>query len=205
MKIAIIGAGNVGGALAHAWIQRGHKIFIGARDLNSKKVVQTLEWNEKIIALPIVEAVSMSDVVLVATPVSALVGLAKDFPDMQDKVIIDATNALWQKPEPYQNGVEVFKQLTNTKDVVKCFNSTGFENMSNTDYNGVACDMFVAGDSEKGKQVAIQLAKDAGFEECYDFGGDGQVALLEQFALAWINLAIIQQNGRNIAFKLLKR
>lgn len=49
------------------------------------------------------------------------------------------------------------------------------------------------------------LAKDAGFAECYDFGGRDKVELLEQFALAWINLAIFQGKGRNIGFKLLHR
>ena len=65
--------------------------------------------------------------------------------------------------------------------------------------------MFVAGNSDKGKAMTIQLAKDAGFGECYDFGGDDKVALLEQFALSWINLAIMQGHGRGIAFKVVKR
>ena len=55
------------------------------------------------------------------------------------------------------------------------------------------------------KQIASQLSKEAGFSECYDFGGDDKVELLEQFAFSWINLAIIQKHGRNIAFKVLKR
>jgi 8-hydroxy-5-deazaflavin:NADPH oxidoreductase len=55
------------------------------------------------------------------------------------------------------------------------------------------------------KTIATQLALDAGFATCIDFGGDDKVALLEQFALCWINLAMMQGMGRNIAFKLLKR
>ena len=37
MKIAIIGAGNVGGALGTNWAQKGHDIFFGVRDPNSEK------------------------------------------------------------------------------------------------------------------------------------------------------------------------
>lgn len=66
-------------------------------------------------------------------------------------------------------------------------------------------DLFVAGDSERGKQTAIQLAKDAGFGECYDIGGNQQFALMEQFAWFWINIAMFQGQGREIGFKLLKR
>lgn len=64
-------------------------------------------------------------------------------------------------------------------------------------YNGQNIDMFVAGDSVKGKEIAIQLS--------IDLGGDEKIDLLEQFAMAWINLATIQKHGRDIAFKVLKR
>lgn len=72
-------------------------------------------------------------------------------------------------------------------------------------YHGEGIDMFCAGNSRKAKEIATQLAKEIGFSECYDFGGDDKVELLEQFALCWINLAIIQKHGRDIAFKLIKR
>ena len=37
MKIAIIGAGNVGGALGANWARKGHDIIFGARDPKSEK------------------------------------------------------------------------------------------------------------------------------------------------------------------------
>jgi len=77
--------------------------------------------------------------------------------------------------------------------------------MANPKYGNTSLDMFMAGDSIKGKQVASRLARDAGFAECYDFGGDDKVALLEQFTLVWINLAIFQKQGRNIAFKVIRK
>lgn len=63
----------------------------------------------------------------------------------------------------------------------------------------------MCGDSSKAKAVARQLALDAGFAACYDTGGNDRFALLEQFAFFWINLAMFQGQGREIAFKLLKR
>ena len=53
--------------------------------------------------------------------------------------------------------------------------------------------------------MAIQLAKDAGFAACYDIGGNDKFGLIEQFAFFWINLAMMQGQGREIGFKLLKR
>ncbi len=77
--------------------------------------------------------------------------------------------------------------------------------MLNPVYEGVSIDLFMAVDSEKAKAIAIRLALDAGFAACIDFGKSDKVELLEKFALSWINLAIMQGHGRNIAFKLLKR
>ncbi|MEL6846331.1 MAG: hypothetical protein AAFP02_24245 [Bacteroidota bacterium] len=63
----------------------------------------------------------------------------------------------------------------------------------------------MAGDSAKAKSIATQLSTDVGFAHCYDFGGSDKVELLEQFALSWINLAIMQGMGRGIGCKLLRR
>jgi hypothetical protein len=43
------------------------------------------------------------------------------------------------------------------------------------------------------------------FAECYDLGGDERFPLLESLAAIWIDLAMVQGQGREIAFKLLKR
>jgi hypothetical protein len=105
----------------------------------------------------------------------------------------------------YANTTDAVLTHTNTKDVVKCFNTTGFNNMQNPVYGDTTIDMFVAEDSTKGKEIAIKLAKDAGFAECYDIGGNDKFELMEQFARFWINLAMFQGLGRDIGFKLLRR
>lgn len=203
MKIAIIGHGNVGGALAKHWAKAGHQIIIGARNVNDNKV-QQLAQLENFSATDISGAAQAAEVILVATPAHIAVDLAKQLGKLPGKVIIDATNAVRQKPEPYKTAFQALQDITGA-ELAKCFNTTGFENMKNPVYHGEGIDLFVAGSSAKAREVAMQLAKDAGFGACYDFGGDDRVELLEQFALAWINLAIFQGHGRDIAFKVLKR
>jgi predicted dinucleotide-binding enzyme len=144
-------------------------------------------------------------VVLIAAVPQAAKEIAAQLGDMSNKVIIDAMNSVRVKPEPFSNTTEALMNLTNCKDIVKCFNTTGAENMSNPIYHGRGIDLFYAGDSEKAKKVAEQLAKDIGFENVYNFGGSDKFNLLEQFALSWINLAMMQGYGRNMAFKVLKR
>jgi predicted dinucleotide-binding enzyme len=78
--------------------------------------------------------------------------------------------------------------------------------MLNPDYPGFGgIDMFCAGNDKGAKAIATKLAKDIGFSECWDFGGDDKVELLEKLALSWINLAIMQGHGRGIAFKVIRR
>ena len=101
--------------------------------------------------------------------------------------------------------MEALMKMTTCKDIVKCFNTTGAENMANPVYRGTGIDMFYAGDSVLAKKTAALLAKDLGFENVYDFGGSDQFNLLEQFALSWINLAMMQGYGRGIGFKVMKR
>ena len=124
---------------------------------------------------------------------------------VSEKVIIDAMNTLGPKPEPYTISTEALRAWTHSPHVVKCFNTTGFENMAAPRYGDTGLDMFMAGNSQKCKAIARQLALDIGFDACYDFGGDDKVSLLESFALAWINLAIFQKQGRDFGFKLLQR
>lgn len=204
MNIAIIGSGNVGGALAQQWIKAGHTVLIGAKfPLSDKNIALATKIGEDRFA-NIPSAVKQCDVILIATPPTAVFDLIEQMGDLSGKVIIDATNAVRQKPEPYPTAYHALADKTKA-EVVKCFNTTGFENMSDPRYGDTSIDMFMAGSSEKAKSVARQLALDAGFSDCWDFGGEDKVALLEQFALSWINLAIMQGHGRGIAFKVLRR
>lgn len=203
MNIAIIGTGNIGGALATQWSKKGHEILLGVRDQNRFKG-QDLLKNANTKAYSVTEAVRLANVILIATPPLAIFEILFQMGENNGKIINDATNIVRQSPEPYPTVFHAIADKTRG-EVVKCFNTTGFENILNPVYQGVALDMFMAGDSESAKTVAFLLALDAGFRDCIDFGRSDKVELLEKFALAWVNLAIIQGQGRNIAFKVLRR
>lgn len=205
MKIAIIGTGNVGGALATKWAKAGHEINLGVQDLSNFKGKELLT-NPNTNSFPISEAVQKSEVILIATPAPAAVEVAKSLGDTTGKIIIDSMNIVMGRgPAGFKTTAEAILAYTQTRDVVKCFNTTGFNNLQNPKYGEIALDMFVAGDSKIGKEIAKQLAKDAGFADCYDVGANDKFELMEQFAWFWINLAMVQGQGREIGFKLLKR
>lgn len=205
MKIAIIGTGNVGGALATKWAHAGHEIFLGVRDVSNFKGTDLLQ-NPNTSLHTVQEAVAQSEVILMATPAITAIETTKSLGDTLGKVIIDAANIVNERgPRGFNSVTDAIIAYTATDDVVKCFNTTGYNNMKDTAYGDQVLDMFVAGDSPHGKLVAIELAHDAEFGACYDIGGNDKFDLMEQFARFWINLALNQGHGRDIGFKVLKR
>ncbi|HMK80860.1 MAG TPA: NAD(P)-binding domain-containing protein, partial [Xanthobacteraceae bacterium] len=63
MKIAVIGAGNVGGALGTAWAKAGHAIAFGVRDVN-KPELKSLCAQIGAAAAPSPDAARQGDVVV---------------------------------------------------------------------------------------------------------------------------------------------
>jgi 8-hydroxy-5-deazaflavin:NADPH oxidoreductase len=205
MNIAIIGAGNLGGTLALAFRRAGHSVLFGVRNAEKEfkgreaAIANAIGWEN----IPV--AVEKSDIVVISVPAQFAHEVARELGDLSNKVVIDTMNAVLQKPGGYSNTGDAILHNSNVKDLVKCFNSTGFENLADPDYGTIKLDMFMAGESVKAKGIATQLAKDIGFDTVYDFGGNDKFLLLEQFAFSWINLAILQKQGRDMAFKVIRR
>ncbi len=205
MNIAAVGTGNVGATLAISLSKAGHRVFPGVRSLKS------FSGMDKILAAGlepkrITEAVALSDIIILATPATAAADAARQLGDTTGKVIIDTMNIVGGRgPEGFENTASAVLEHTQTKDVVKCFNTTGYENMTDPQYAAGPIDMFTAGDSKRGKEIATRLARDIGFGKVYDLGGNDKFTLIEQLANVWIDLAIMQGYGRDMAFKIIRR
>lgn len=205
MVISVIGSGNVGSALALNLLKAGHQVLIGARFPLSQKSLSLATKIGEDRFTSVGFAVKQSDVIILTIPPDACHKVAEEMGPVNTKILIDASNSIRSTPEGFPTVYHAIKTLCKTEKIVKCFNSTGFENMLNPNYNGTGLDMFCAGNDKEAKNIATQLSKDMGFATCYDFGGDDKVQLLEELAKCWINLAIMQGHGRNLGIKLLKR
>jgi 8-hydroxy-5-deazaflavin:NADPH oxidoreductase len=205
MKIAIIGTGNVGGALAKR-LSENHTIYLGVRDTENFKGIELLKYSDNISAHSVIDAVKMAEVIIIAVPAQFAIETASILGDVSQKVIIDTMNSgVSHTLENFNNTSDALLAHCNATDIVKCFNTTGYENILNPIYHEQGIDMFTAGDSQKGVEIATQLAKETGFENVYHFGGNSTFHLIEQMAMCWINLAIVQKQGRNMAFKVIRR
>ena len=203
MQIAIIGSGNIGGALAAGLAKQKHHIILGARNTSSPDIEALTKSSKNITAATVADAVAQSDVIIIAVPLAAVPEVAKSLGNIKGKLVIETTNAFGKPLPKYINGTAAIKEITGNDDVVKCFNSIGAENLSNPKFGNFVADTFVAGNSKKAKGVAIKLVEDMGFGNCFDIGGDEALPILENIAQLWGKLAYSAQLGRRLAFKVL--
>src|SRR4051794_41096399 len=85
MEIAIIGAGNVGAALATAWKRAGHAILLGLRDVGkNSELIKTTGAR----ALSPVDAAQKAEVVVLALPYEAVEPAVADLGPLAGKVLI---------------------------------------------------------------------------------------------------------------------
>jgi hypothetical protein len=209
MKIGIIGTGNVGSALGKGWASKGHQILFGTRQPESEKVQKLLaEVGEGGTAVSIPDAIQQANIIVLATPWNVLAQVTQSVTDWQGKIVIDATNPIgpgFQLAVGHTtSAAEQLAAHLPGASVVKAFNTTGAENMVDPVYSGEPATMFICGDDADAKVTVTELAETLGFEVA-DVGGLDAARLIEPMALVWINLAIKQGLGRNIAFKLVRR
>lgn len=210
MKIAILGAGNVGGALGKGWAAKGHSIFYGVPEPQSEKVralLKSIGPNAR--AGSVKDAAASAEVVVLATPFPATRDAVAAAGNLSGKIVVDCTNPL--KPDLSgltvghdSSAAEQVAQWASGARVVKAFNTTGAGNMTNTHYGNAGITMCVAGDDASAKSAVLKLAQDLGFDPL-DAGPLSNARLLEPFAMLWIYLAVKQGLGPNIAFQLLRR
>jgi len=208
MKIAILGAGNVGGTLGKRWAANDHRVVYVSREPTSEKMQALLgETPGGTATAESQAACADADAILLATPWAAAPEALAAAGDLSGKVLMDATNPIGPGfalllPAVGSGGQEVARLAPGAR-VVKIFNSTGWGNMADPFYGGEATAMFLCGDADA-KTVAASLAEELGFATV-DVGGLDKAHLLEAVALTWINLAYSQGHGRDIAFRLMKR
>jgi len=212
MNIAIIGAGNVGGALGANWAKKGHDIIFGARDPKSEKTQALLQAiGAKARAASVAEAAASADVIVLSTPWPATEAAVRSMGDLKGKIILDATNPLTRGPDGIAleighaiSGGEKVQGWVAGASVYKTLNTTGFGNMANPVFKGVKSVMFVAGDDAANKPKVTNLVSELGFD-VIDAGPLRNARLLEAHAMLWIDLALARGQGRDFAFGVLRR
>lgn len=194
MKIAVIGAGKVGSAIARAARRSGHDVVITSA---SSATAQQAAHSLGVAAATSNEiAVATAEMVVLAVPFGAVADVAAGIREVAaGKIVIDATNPI----EPGhtglavtgRSGAEEVQDLLPQSAVVKAFNTVFASKQAEPVTDGMPLDGFYAGDDDTAKQAVADLLAGIGYRPV-DVGGLAAALALEH--MAFLNISL---NARN--------
>ncbi len=211
MKLAFIGIGQVGSALAGNLATLGHSVTIAARDPNSKSVTEAVQRFPTLAVADPEGAIAAAEVIFLATPFAAVEAALANGAAFANKVLVDCTNPvgpnLTHGLNSERSGGEFVQALVPQARVVKAFTIYGFENFENPAYPGygnLKPAMLIAGNDAAAKQTVAVLCQDLGWEPV-DTGPIAMSLHLEHMTLLWIKMARVQGQGAGFVWARLQR
>ena len=169
MRVAVLGNGNVGSALADSWREKGHEVSVSTRET-------------------VAETAAASDVIVLAVPATAATDVLGEAGALDGKILVDATNNLSGGPAGL-----VIAELSPGARYVKAFNAMVAPFMHDTPTSPPAS-LVYCGDDADAKATVAELIRDVGFEPV-DAGGADVTPLVEAFAQVIIGIAYRQGRG----------
>ena len=160
--IAIIGTGNVAGALGPEFAAQGHDIIYGSRE---------------------------PDIVVLAVPGVVAEEVAAGLGDLSGKIVLDPTNRLERRDDGYAHYVldtsnaELVQAAAPGSSVVKAFNTLNYRTMIEP---GGPVTIPLAGDDADAKARIAELVTGMGLEPV-DVGPLSAAKVLEGMLAIWVN------------------
>jgi 8-hydroxy-5-deazaflavin:NADPH oxidoreductase len=210
MKIAVLGTGMVGRALAAKLADVGHDVVVGTRDVDAT-LARTLpgpmghppyaEWQKdhaKVRLLPFAEAGAHGEIVANATSGDGSIAALEAAGDLAGKVIVDVAN-----PLDFSQGFPPTLSVCNTdslgEQIQKAFPGARVVKTLNTVNANVMVEpsrvpgehtVFVAGEDAAAKETVKTLLREFGWSDgsILDLGGIRAARGVEMYLPLWLSL-----------------
>lgn len=205
MRIAILGTGMVGRALAEGFVRSGHEVAMGTRDVSGtaardlpggQTMARWLEDNPTVALLPLARAAAQGDVVVNATngggTLEALTTAGAE--NLTGKVLIDVAN-----PLDFSSGFpptltikdtdslgELVQRTFPAARVVKALNTLTASLMTRPDLLPEPTTVFISGDDVEAKAVVAGLLAEFGWSDILDLGDLATARGTEMWLPLWI-------------------
>jgi 8-hydroxy-5-deazaflavin:NADPH oxidoreductase len=213
VKVAILGSGDVGKALAKGFLKHGYQVAIGSDHL--EKLAEFKRENPQMETATFEQAAQLGDIVVLCvkgTVAEKIVEKVKTY--ISGKTVIDATNPIADAPP--QNGVlkfftsleeslmERLQKIAPEAQFVKAFNSIGSELMINPHFrDNTKPTMFICGNNDAAKKNVHEILEKFGFE-IEDMGKAESARAIEPLCILWCIRGFLRNEWAH-AFKLLKK
>lgn len=203
MKIAILGAGNIGATLGKHWARVGHQVCFGVRDLANPDLKSLLDALAPAVSAAVApEAIAFGEVIVLAVPGGVVEGLVKEnAPRLAGKLVIDAANNMRAAS---MNSSAAFAAFAPSAIYYRAFNNLGWEVFEAPQFDGQPADLLYCGPAGDSQAQVEQLIAAVGLRPVR-VGGLDQIHLVDLLAQLWFALALGQGMGRQTAFKVLRR
>lgn len=195
MRIAIIGAGNVGAALSAASVKAGHTVTVAAA--HPARAADVAAATGAQAATSNAAAVAGADLVVLAVPAAAVPAVAAELAGvLAGTPVVDATNPL----NATFDGLDIkgvsfahdVQALLPGAPVVKALNTLFAGRYSAPSENGQPPDAFIAGDDAAAKAIVATFTESLGLRPI-DAGGLRKARSLEE--MAFLNITLNAGNG----------
>jgi len=192
MKVAVIGSGNVGKALAGAATKAGHEVAISASDPDHAE--EAAKATHARAAASNQDAVKDAELVIIAVPAAKVDEVVTALgSELDGKVIVDVTNRVdTRDPGSVLDGTssaeQIQRRVPNAR-VVKAFNYAFASRMADPNVDETRLDAYVGGDDDDAKRKVEEFARSIGFRPI-DAGPLAMARALEGMALLNILLQI---------------
>ncbi|HEX7671433.1 MAG TPA: NAD(P)-binding domain-containing protein [Polyangiaceae bacterium] len=212
-KVAVLGSGQVGQALADGFLKHGHDVMRASRD--PKKLA---DWKagagEKAKTGTLAEAATWGEVVVLAVKGTAAESAIEQagVTNLAGKTVLDTTNPIAEKPP--QNGVlqyftnfdeslmERLQKKAPAAHFVKAFSCVGNAFMVNPQFPGGPPTMFICGNDAAAKAETRTILVQFGWD-ISDMGTAEAARAIEPLCILWCIPGLTGQ-GWTHAFKLLR-
>ncbi len=213
MKVAILGTGQVGIALAKGFIATGHEVIFGSREPQGDNAKKALA------AVPGSRSASYENAARegeIAALVTSWEGTANALQlagaqALEGKTVMDLTN-----PLDASSGVptlsightdsagETVQRALPKSQVVKVFNTINCGLFFKPQFPDGRPDMFIAGNDAAAKVLVAGIVRSFGWRGAIDMGGLEKARLLEPLAMLWIDYGV-SRNHWTHGFSLLRQ
>jgi 8-hydroxy-5-deazaflavin:NADPH oxidoreductase len=195
VRIAVIGAGNVGSGFARAAVAAGHEVVLSAAHPEKAQAVAA-ETGARAAQSNVAAADGAQVVVLAVPGLVAPVVAGELAPTLGPAVVVDATNPLNDTFSDLTiagaSGAEAVQQALGAVRVVKAFNTVFASRYAQPSEDGAPLQVLLAGDDDDAKALVAEVATSLGFAPV-SAGGLRLARSLEE--MAFLNIVLNATNG----------